>query len=417
MLLQVGALESYLEHLDGLPFLAGKNTTKLRQLLDRYYAVVQEEKASNREGEYCREIWVRLLRFALGDLACPRGNRPESELISLQSEKFLGAAMEAEQVLLGAKRNYREHMTHSLRVYLLGEFFFERLFQQSATGAPGSEIKSLLQQKSRVVWCVAALCHDLGSALEAIVSVNGLVARLFRILGVDLGFLAGPEEGTPWRAIPAIINGLDTKVLPLACRLARVTPDGLESSRCQDREAPLRSLLSDPPGVRDKSLHALASAYAIYTLAGLARCAKCDNENHRWLWTRLLHAVARHSVSAPSSCLDLESYLRMMDELDESRTERHGDVELRFDRLWQVELDETASETRVIFSVVGQVEPQRRAEMLKLCESALNGAFKIMRASASPDSDGRHVTLRIPPWESKPLWQFLGAGILGIPLS
>jgi len=140
--------------------------------------------------EVGRNLWEKLASCALNDIA--NDSKGNSALFS-----FLGAATEFEDILYGLEPYYRDHTLHSLWVYLIGEHILRDLipsirenlnwhlyndFEVDKADYPPDllakaekkekETYSTVNKKKDAVWCIIALCHDLGYSLSKLEKLN-----------------------------------------------------------------------------------------------------------------------------------------------------------------------------------------------------------------------------------------------------
>lgn len=97
---------------------------------------------------------------------------------------------EFESVLYGVDGNYRDHVIHVFRVWLLGITLILNDDQDLAIKIQDLEFERIVKGKSTVqkeevvsMWAIIALCHDLGYPLEKAEKVNESVERMYRHLG------------------------------------------------------------------------------------------------------------------------------------------------------------------------------------------------------------------------------------------
>lgn len=74
-----------------------------------------------------------------------------------------------EAILLGTVPAYRDHMTHAVRVFLLGEFMIRQSMGFQGVDCDDTPLrKGISPDEKEAVWAIIALCHDLGYPVEAI---------------------------------------------------------------------------------------------------------------------------------------------------------------------------------------------------------------------------------------------------------
>ncbi len=149
-----------------------------------------------------RSLWEKLLSCALHDIdAESKGN---SRIF-----KYLDAATNFEDLLYGLEPYYRDHTLHCLWVYFIGEYLLRDLLSgihkdlnwylyNDIEGDKATYSKMLLDnarkkekeickqvnEKKDAIWCIMALCHDLGYSLAKLEKLNEKVKDVLKF--VDL---------------------------------------------------------------------------------------------------------------------------------------------------------------------------------------------------------------------------------------
>ncbi len=150
-----------------------------------------------------RDLWQELMRFAIKDIdPGAKGNTALYE--------YLDKAIEFEDLLYGLEDYYRDHTLHSLWVYFLGEHIMrdhlpemyanldwhlfnsiekdEEIDSQSLITRSQNKAKSLVEQvdgKKNAVWCMMALCHDLGYSLAKLDKLNDKVYDVLKFMDLS----------------------------------------------------------------------------------------------------------------------------------------------------------------------------------------------------------------------------------------
>ena len=152
----------------------------------------------------CTELWRLLTRLALKDIDdTSKGNARLAE--------FLVEATKFEEVLYGLEDYYRDHTLHSLWVYLLGDYLLRDMLKPTyqdlnwylfndveddpdwkhlkrQAKEKESKLCAKVNEKKDAVWCITALCHDLGYPLSKLGEINkrvGKVLDFFDLHGFD----------------------------------------------------------------------------------------------------------------------------------------------------------------------------------------------------------------------------------------
>ena len=149
-------------------------------------------------------LWHDLASYALNDI--DENSKGNSQLFA-----FLKAATEFEDLLYGLEPYYRDHTLHSLWVYLIGEYILRELTPENRRGMnwylyndidhdqkkydyPEDLVKEAEDQEDKFVgrvekhkdaiWCIIALCHDLGYSLEKLKNLNEKVQAVLKFYDV-----------------------------------------------------------------------------------------------------------------------------------------------------------------------------------------------------------------------------------------
>ena len=156
-------------------------------------------QAAHKKG---RDLWQRLASIALNDIdAYSKGN---SELFS-----YLDSATEFEDLLYGLEEYYRDHTLHSLWVYFIGEhilrdhlpevhenlnwYLFNDIEREKDQNPPNlitdskhkerGLCKSVNKTKD-AIWCIMALCHDLGYSLSKLENLNDKIKSVLKYFDI-----------------------------------------------------------------------------------------------------------------------------------------------------------------------------------------------------------------------------------------
>lgn len=147
-----------------------------------------------------RSLWEKLVGSAL------QGIDPEAKGDS-ELFRFAKAAADFEDLLYGMSRQYRDHTLHSLWVYFMGEhilrdhlpYVYQDLdwyvrndvlrnnssYPFKLLGEARDVEKKLLDKANKqkdAVWCLTALCHDLGYSLSQLHRLNENVEKVLMFL-------------------------------------------------------------------------------------------------------------------------------------------------------------------------------------------------------------------------------------------
>ena len=133
---------------------------------------------------------------------------------------FFDTFCKFEYLLYGANENYRDHVSHMFRVYLLGHSQIDQKLEgfdiididQDEKLLAG---KKITKEEKEAMWCIIALTHDLGYALNAIDDINEKVRDMLNEYGnisfQEMGYTL-PREPSHDALLRLMSSNLDKKV-------------------------------------------------------------------------------------------------------------------------------------------------------------------------------------------------------------
>ncbi|MFC2152183.1 hypothetical protein ACFLSE_06605 [Bacteroidota bacterium] len=288
----VGLLKKYKNWItkDEIQFLHNNSEGK-KEVLNIIEELILDISKANREGELSenldwsdthekgRNLWEKLASCALNDL--DQDSKGNSELF-----KFLDAATSFEDILYGLEPYYRDHTLHSLWVYFIGEYIlrdlipdisndlnwhlFNDIETDQATYAPSllkqakkmeKEICAEVNKKKDAVWCLIALCHDLGYSLSKLDKLNN------KALGV-LKFFDMPNFNQIGYTLDIEQQHLITQFLELMSIDIRIVPSISEKDiyvKCYRDDSTFWRLCR----ALEKKQHGVYSSYLLYKILGI----------------------------------------------------------------------------------------------------------------------------------------------------
>lgn len=369
-----------------------------------------------------RSLWEKLLSCALKDID------PESKGNS-RIFKYLDAATNFEDLLYGLEPYYRDHTLHSLWVYFIGEHLlrdrlpgihddlnwylynsieddkaaYSRMLLENAT-KKRKEICKQVNEKKGAIWCVMALCHDLGYSLAKLEKLNEKVKEVLEF--VDL------------REFRHIGYSLDiehqyhvSQFLDLMAMEVWIEPSG------DNKEVLIKGYRDDSTYWRlcqsfEKKEHGILSAYLIYKNLSIFADAWVRGPAENWglrddeaieniMRGNILYAIAQHEFEFAylSELSSLADILMIADGMEEFS--RYGR------KLLSREYNETAAETGISFKPVqlkrGQdveidieyevAKRQDHFEFIKRKADRLNKIYSLGLPSEK-DKGGRYCTIK-----------------------
>ena len=234
-----------------------------------------------------RNLWHELASLALNCIdSDSKGN---SALF-----KYLEKATLFEDVLYGLEPYYRDHTLHSIWVYFIGEY----ILRDHVPGVHGNlnwylvnefekesasyrkelmrsarqkelDIRTQVNEKRDAIWCIMALCHDLGYSPAKLNKINDRVREVIEFFDLpafkQVGYSLDVEQ-----------QYLVSQVLELMAMDVMIVPS--ENYRDQsvdaDEKVKIRCYRDDSTYWRlcralEKRQHGILSAYILYKLVGL----------------------------------------------------------------------------------------------------------------------------------------------------
>lgn len=167
-----------------------------------------------------KKLWEKLCSLALFNIdPTSKGNST--------IYKYLEEATKFEDLLYGLEVYYRDHTLHSLWVYFLGEYLMREPLKNLQGDAFNwyifndikkekdkfeypdeyvtfsiyefeNKFKQIINQKKDSIWCIIALCHDLGYSLEKLEKLNSSVEEVLKYFSIkkneNLGYSLNIEQ-------------------------------------------------------------------------------------------------------------------------------------------------------------------------------------------------------------------------------
>lgn len=159
-------------------------------------------KALYRQKEVVSDLWLRLIGKAIVYLKYKDTRElyhDDQDFGVEKLEKFFNTFRTFEPVLYGAEeKSYRDHMAHMFSVFLAGEYLIKTHFGFDKVDVGDKELPEGMRiepDEKEAMWCIMALTHDLGIALERMTDISPMAEdmlkeyRVFNVQGLSYPFL------------------------------------------------------------------------------------------------------------------------------------------------------------------------------------------------------------------------------------
>ncbi|MBT3293721.1 MAG: hypothetical protein HN919_03110 [Verrucomicrobia bacterium] len=320
-----------------------------------------------------RKLWQELVSASLNSID------PDSKGNSTLFD-YLEKATLFEDVLYGLEEYYRDHTLHSIWVYLIGEYMlrdhlsdvrsnlnwylyndfesekasYKRDLMRYARKKE-QDIRAQVNEKQDAVWCIMALCHDLGYSPAKLNKINDRVRDVLKFF--DL-----PEFKQVGYSLDLEQQFLVSQVLEMMAMDVRIVPS--ENYRDPevdtDEKVKIRGYRDDATYWRlcralEKRQHGILSSYLLYKLVGLFAESWVRGTGEEWgledsevveniIRGDILFAIAQHEFDYAhmNQVGSLAEILFIADELEEFS--RYGR------QLLSREYSDTTAETAIEFT-------------------------------------------------------------------
>jgi hypothetical protein len=290
--------------------------------------------------EHGRNLWKNLASAALNNI--DNESKGNSKLLD-----FLKAATEFEDLLYGLEKHYRDHTLHSLWVYFLGEYILREKISElnkdldwylfnDITAVKNVYSPALVKDAAKKerdlckrvnenkdsIWCIIALCHDLGHSLSKLSKLNEKAKNV-------LDFFDIPDSQKIGYSIDVEHQFLVYQFLELMAMEVRIVP----SSNL--KEVLVKPFRDDSTYWRlcksfEKKQHGILSAYLIFKILEIFADVNVRGPAEEWgfediesieniIRGDILYAIAQHTFDYIyiNNIGGLAEILILADELEE----------------------------------------------------------------------------------------------------
>ncbi len=356
-----------------IKFLRANSKKEVVSIIDNLIPIMEVEKSNPNQfkwyeaHKYGTELWQELAKAALNNIdPASKGN---STLIG-----FLSSATKFEELLYGLEFHYRDHTLHSLWVYLTGEYvlrnklsdihkhlnwyLFNDIKQDGDRYAyPKPLIKYSEKKKSQLIkevkkkqdaiWCIMALCHDLGYSLAKLRELNERVKDVliyfelpdFKHIGYSLDiehqYLVSQFLELMAMDIRIVPSENYKELVDLKKKLDKLELDRLEFDKKLEEHTLIKCYRDDGTYWRlcqalEKKQHGILSSYLIYKILSIFADASVRGPAEEWgledeeaveniIRGHILFSIAQHQFDFAylNEFSSLADVLILADELEE----------------------------------------------------------------------------------------------------
>jgi len=170
-------IEEFKKNINSIKFLKRLTKNQIKKLKD--------EVPFNYQSTELKDLWKNMVGNSIVFLK----GKDEREIIHDQMmlgvgkiHKYLEEYENFEKILYGTIDNYREHIIHVFRTYILGDYLIRNNFGYSKIDIEYGKYP-ISKEEKEAMWCIIALCHDLGYPLEKIHELNDPIRKILKIFG------------------------------------------------------------------------------------------------------------------------------------------------------------------------------------------------------------------------------------------
>lgn len=141
----------------------------------------------NVQGGALVNVWKDLLNDAIAFLKANDERETFHDNMTLGVDRLFELEetfKDFEPILYGAIPDYRDHLVHVFRVLLLGDYLIRNSFKFEAIDPKKGDHLAISSDEKEAIWCIIALTHDLGYALQGIYKINQHVRTILQKFGI-----------------------------------------------------------------------------------------------------------------------------------------------------------------------------------------------------------------------------------------
>lgn len=170
-------IELFKKHIKDIKFIREDTREALKK--------IDEKVNLNYQSEDLVELWKYMIGNAIVFLKKNDAREKYHDQMRLgvgELHKYLKEYKEFEKIFYGSISNYRDHVIHIFRTYLLGDFLIRNTYGYKNVD-PVNGTYSISVEEKEAMWCIIALSHDLGYPLEKIHILNDPIRKILKIFG------------------------------------------------------------------------------------------------------------------------------------------------------------------------------------------------------------------------------------------
>ncbi len=163
----------------------------LKSLILKDKDSVNKVKILKKQKIIFQKLWPHFVRNAIKDLRSKDIRDKGTLKFDLGVKKltdYFKKFSDFEELLYGIDEYYRDHSLHVFRVYFLGEFLTREYckgYDQIMILNKPKKIKKIKNDEKNAIWCIIALCHDLGYPLQKLDELNKKLITILKYFGTS----------------------------------------------------------------------------------------------------------------------------------------------------------------------------------------------------------------------------------------
>lgn len=170
-------IKRFLECIDEMKYIREHTKNAIKEIKHDYSINVQNE------------VLLKSWGLLLGDAIIYLKSQDEREIINDEMRlglkelcKYIKEFQQFEPIFYGIHKNYRDHIEHVFRTFLLGDYLIRNNIGYENISPVDTDLK-ISKEEKEAMWCIIALCHDMGYPLQGFQDLNDPIRNILKSFG------------------------------------------------------------------------------------------------------------------------------------------------------------------------------------------------------------------------------------------